>query len=372
PAQLARAHPAGCEARGGCRNVLQFHTGGTRGHDERLLPVGRRVIRRQRSRHRQRDAGSPVDSRHPLDRIGRVDGPDGRVHTAQKALRLAQRIAEEHAGEAERLITPPPGIDLVKDRFGMRPSVDRQPEGAFGDQDIARDELERLAGRIGIRLVVARHDPDLATRLDANLGRAQDVSGGLEGDLDAVDGERSAIGHRLYRDVSESGSDQRLAGFRARIRPGAPARMIGMRMSDDGPIDRTVRVDVKSTRLAVKPMTGLLEKLAHGTPDGCRADEFRPVRLQADAIVRRAEGRLRSSSCSTSSTSSRNAGSSSIRSPIVLQAWITVEWSRPPKRSPMLFREWDVIILQKYMATCRAVTISRLRVFAESSSGEIS
>src|SRR5436309_98532 len=46
---------------------------------------------------------------------------------------------------------------------------------------------------------------------------------------------------------------------------------------------------------------------------------------------------------------------------ICLTAWITVVWSRPPKRRPISGRERGVSCLERYIATCRGRATSRAR-----------
>jgi hypothetical protein len=53
--------------------------------------------------------------------------------------------------------------------------------------------------------------------------------------------------------------------------------------------------------------------------------------------------------CCNSSTFSRKMPSVSIKSFTVWQEWITVVWSRPPKCSPIVFKEFLVNALARYM-----------------------
>ncbi len=74
---------------------------------------------------------------------------------------------------------------------------DREREGRLGDEHVARDGLERRAGRIGAALVVARHDDALASVCQHCLRRAQDVAGRREADLDLADPHALAVSQRL-------------------------------------------------------------------------------------------------------------------------------------------------------------------------------
>ncbi|MNI35255.1 hypothetical protein D3C73_892740 [compost metagenome] len=94
------------------------------------------------------------------------------IHRAQlgkHALRLAQRVAEQHGRFATLRTLATPGGDLGRHRAGIRPAIDRQRECGFSDEGIAGHHFERCAGGIGLTLVVARRDPDLLTVVDAHL-----------------------------------------------------------------------------------------------------------------------------------------------------------------------------------------------------------
>ena len=67
-----------------------------------------------------------------------------------------------------------------------------------------RDRLEGGDDPVGLELVVARCDPDLAVQRDANLRRAQDVAGRMKRHLDPVAGQDLAVRGCLDRDVAQS------------------------------------------------------------------------------------------------------------------------------------------------------------------------
>src|SRR3546814_11528109 len=52
----------------------------------------------------------------------------------------------------------------------------RQAEGRLGDEDVARDDFERRAGRVGAALVVAGDDDPFATIFHRDLRAAEDGS----------------------------------------------------------------------------------------------------------------------------------------------------------------------------------------------------
>ena len=70
---------------------------------------------------------------------------------------------------------------------------DRQAEGRLGDEEIAAHRLEGHAGGIRPALVVARDDDPLAGIFHHHLGRAQDMAGRGEGELDPAELEPVAV-----------------------------------------------------------------------------------------------------------------------------------------------------------------------------------
>ena len=57
---------------------------------------------------------------------------------------------------------------------------------------------------VGLGLVIARRDPDLAALRHADLRRAQHMAGRVERDLDAVAGQDLAVVRGLDRHVAEA------------------------------------------------------------------------------------------------------------------------------------------------------------------------
>ena len=121
----------------------------------------------------------------------------------EHALRLAERIGEEHARAPRRGVVAPPGVDGGVILRLRAPAVDRQAEGRFGDEDVAALRLERGRDAVVLELVVAGGDPDLAAVRDPDLRRAQNVSGRMERDLDAVPRDSLAVLDRLDLNVAE-------------------------------------------------------------------------------------------------------------------------------------------------------------------------
>ena len=58
----------------------------------------------------------------------------------------------------------------------------RQSKGRLGDEDVARNDLEGLAGGVGFALVVARDHHDEVRESEPDLGRTQHVASGVKAD----------------------------------------------------------------------------------------------------------------------------------------------------------------------------------------------
>ena len=109
---------------------------------------------------------------------------------------------------------------------------------------------------VALELVVARGDPDLAVRGDPNLRGAQHVAGRMKRKLDAVARQDLAVRRRLDRDVAEALAQDRRRVAMADVNIRAEARVVGMRMGDDGARDRAPGIDVKIARGAIEAAVG--------------------------------------------------------------------------------------------------------------------
>ena len=115
-------------------------------------------------------------------------------------------------------LRPPPAVDFGEHLVGRRPAVDRQAERRLGDEGVAADRLERRTGRVRGELVVARDDPDLAAMFQPHLGRAEDVTGRVKRDADAVVIDRLAVGQGVDdRVVAEAGAEDVSARLGAEV-----------------------------------------------------------------------------------------------------------------------------------------------------------
>jgi hypothetical protein len=258
PARAAQLHPAAREGIGIVAETAHPRRalGGRRRKHQCALQQ-RRIDARIGSaqRLRQRHARGTVDGVERLDRAMHDDGADRCIHAVQDALRLAEGIAEQHRGAPGFRIGAPPRIDLREQRGLRGPAVDRQTEGRLGDEGVAGHGLEGRAGAVGLGLVVARGDPHAPAVFEANLGRAQHMAGRVQRNAHAVMVDGFAIAERLQRDVAAEAGAQRAGavGMRQVVRM-ADARMVRVRMRDDGPRHRLPGVDVEIARWAIQPL----------------------------------------------------------------------------------------------------------------------
>ena len=197
-------------------------------------------------RRRQRHTRGAVDRVQRLDRAMNHDRADRRIDAMQDTLRLAERIAQQHRRAARVGISSPPVVDLGVQLLLRRPAIDRQAEGRFGDESVARHWLERRAGAVGLRLVIARRDPDPASVLKPDLRGAQYMARRMQRQFHAVVRDRLAISQRLQIDVGAEANTQRAFAMAVRqIMTVAGARMVRVRMRDDRAVYRFPRLDVK-------------------------------------------------------------------------------------------------------------------------------
>ena len=194
----------------------------------------------------------PVDHHRPI----RVPG-----ELRQDALRLADRVAEQHRRLSTRLVATPPLEQLVDHHLGGIPPVNRKAEGGFGDEGLTAHGFERVAGRVGRPFVVAGHDAHTVVRaqwFEAYLRRAQHVSRGMKAHPHVADGDRLAIRDMLDdRFRSESPPEKTGAWRRAQVRGAARPRVITMRMRDQRARHRPPRIDVEATGGAEEAVGGL-------------------------------------------------------------------------------------------------------------------
>ncbi len=262
PAGAAKLHPA---AREGVAVVAEATgpgrvLGRRRRDDQRAAEFGLVPCLAHQPRRRQGDARLAIGSVQRLDGAVHEDRPDRRVDAGDHPLRLAEAVAEQQARTAGGGIARPPAVDLGEERPLRRPAVDRQPERALGDEAVAAHRLEGLARRVGVfgalararEPVVSRSDPDTAAVLEAHLRRTEHVAGGVQRHLHAEMIDGLAIGQRLQRNLAEPRPQHAFGPRRGQVAGVASAGMVGVRMRDDGTVDRPPRIDVEIAGSAIE------------------------------------------------------------------------------------------------------------------------
>ena len=110
-------------------------------------------------------------------------------------LRLAERIGADEMGALGKQRQRVEQFGDFQTRIGM--AEDRQRKRRFGNEKIARHELEWRAGRIGHVLVVAGSHHAEAISLDQRLRRPEHVTRGMQRHFHAADGCRSRRHFRI-------------------------------------------------------------------------------------------------------------------------------------------------------------------------------
>ena len=145
-------------------------------------------------------------------------------------------------------------------RIGM--TEHRQAEGRLADEDVARDEFERRAGRVAHALIIAGNDNAHALGFDADLRRPKHVAGGMKRDGEPIHADALAIPSGL-RGAGEIGpaahAHDREGLARCEHAPMSGARVVGMAMRDQRTRDRPQGIDVKIAGGAIEACRRLLQ-----------------------------------------------------------------------------------------------------------------
>ena len=206
-----------------------------------------------------------------------IDGPvvTRLAGKCDHALALAEIVGAEKMGALG--IGGHRGQKPARFLLGRLMPEDRQAESRLGNKEIASDEFEGRAGRIGTALVVAGNDGARALPFKHDLGRAQYVAGRNQPDRNAIYGLAAIGGGETPRAVGAIAHFHDLDGLMSGEH-GAVARagMIAMTMGDHRPVDGQMRIDVKLARLAKEPALGRIEpafrtRFRHGSSYGVEA-----------------------------------------------------------------------------------------------------
>ena len=97
--------------------------------------------------------------------------------------------------------------------------------------------------------------------LQADLGRAEDVAGGMERDADAVDVERLGVAEPAHLASGSRRSRQDPETFSgSEVGSTAPGDVVAVRVGDDRAVGRRPGVDVEVAGLAIDPAIGQPEE----------------------------------------------------------------------------------------------------------------
>jgi ATP-dependent Lhr-like helicase len=141
--------------------------------------------------------------------------------------------------------------------FHIGMGKDGEGEGCLGYDQVARDGFKRRAGGIALAFVIARDDGAAAVMFQQNLCAAEDMSGGVERDANAVDVEAFPILHRLKRGsaILAVAFLHDFDGFTGRQHVAVPgAGVVGMAVRNKRPFLRSRGVDKCLDRFYIKVM----------------------------------------------------------------------------------------------------------------------
>lgn len=198
--------------------------------------------------------------------VGDVDGAVGPYFGAdifqviEEALCFAKAVAQEYAGLAGLLVVMYPLPDVVKDDLLGLPVIDGEAKGTLGDESLTGYGFEGSGDAIIFGFVVTTGYPNGIAMLYPNLGGANDMAGGVEGDGDPVDVDLFTVFHTLHGDVGTEAEFQDGNGVVVtEVGLAAAAGVVGMSVGDDGLLNRLPGVDVEVTGGAVDAFVCELE-----------------------------------------------------------------------------------------------------------------
>src|SRR5690606_37404455 len=149
--------------------------------------------------------------------------------------------------------------------------------------------FERSTRGIGLALVVARGDPDLAIGLDPYLRRAQYMPGRMQRHACPAEGEGLAVIVRVHHLPAQAPAQDRNAVATAVVLAHAAAGVVAMAMGDDRARHRPPRIDVEIAGRAVKPFRAqddqVVGGLGHGPSLGRRACRRREPPARRGSVI---------------------------------------------------------------------------------------
>jgi hypothetical protein len=176
---------------------------------------------------------------------------------SEHTLRFPQGVAEDDRRASRLTIGAPPCSDLGEDILLRSPAIDGEAERRFRNEGVAPHDLERRACRIGLGLVVARHDPHFSPLLNADLRGTEDMTGRVKRDANAVDVDRLPVFHGFDSCPGpQPGAQDMTSLVGAEVVSRSPACVIPMGVRDHRPVDGRPGVDEEAAGFAIEAAVG--------------------------------------------------------------------------------------------------------------------
>src|SRR5262249_9400594 len=169
-----------------------------------------------------------------------------RRERSQDSLRLPKRVGKKDAVAAASRIFLPPIENLSSQVRVAMPSIPWRAKCGFGHKHITWHWLKWVTGGIRFSFIIAGDDPDFSVPFHAYLGRSQNMSGGMEGNLHAAKLDFFPVIDAMHSNVlSESCPQYTNTRLRAVVLLTAAPRMITVRMCDHGALGCAHRINVE-------------------------------------------------------------------------------------------------------------------------------
>jgi hypothetical protein len=108
------------------------------------------------------------------------NGPADWYEVAKDALRLSERVREHNRTYTSGGVLFPPRVQLTEHTLLRLPLKDRQPEGAFRDEDVTPQRFKRRTHSIIFYLVVTAKHPTLPGVFNQDLRGARNMTSGVK------------------------------------------------------------------------------------------------------------------------------------------------------------------------------------------------
>lgn len=231
------------------------------GDQDGLTPMEGRNCETGGGRARELDTSEAIFECQLFDIRVEIDRPHTRIESGMNSLGLAERVGIENRNAVRLLVGTPPIVDFREDLLLIGPDERRFAESRFGDERMTADRFKSRTGLIGSDLVISGDDPDFTFIFDANLSRSENMSGGMKRNADSLKIEFLAVFKRFNRCArSESSRENSPARRSSEISTRSFSGMVGVRVGDNRPVNRLMRIDEEFSRGTEKSCRGELEE----------------------------------------------------------------------------------------------------------------